>query len=203
MSKTQPKRRINRGFLVSMVLLGLVVLYVVATQLMLIPQRNELKNTADSVRLIYEDVSAMTQENAEKLQNDKTALAARQTEIEAKLSPLFVPDSGYLKPAVNTVMAELPSIAYGEFEIEAQEFVKAKTIRCLINEDTASLSMEYTYRVDGNFTNYRTEGLVKVEGGEQTVGMTLLFQKSGGEWKLYRVSNIYRDSYDSVEEASA
>ena len=201
MNETKPKRRLNRGFLVSMVLLSAVVLYVTATQLMLIPQKNDLKKTADSVRLIYEDISTISREDAENLQSNQTALAARQTEIQDKLSPLFVPDSGYLKPAVNTVMGELSSIAYGEFEIETQEFVKARTIRCMINEDTASLSMEYTYRVSGDFTNYRTEGLVKVEGGEQTVGMTLLFQKSGGEWQLYRLSSIYRDYYDSVEEA--
>ena len=43
MSEMKPKKRVNRGFIVSMVLLGAVVLYVIATQFMLIPQRNELK----------------------------------------------------------------------------------------------------------------------------------------------------------------
>ena len=37
MSEMKPKKRVNRGFIVSMVLLGAVVLYVIATQLMLIP----------------------------------------------------------------------------------------------------------------------------------------------------------------------
>ena len=114
-----------------------------------------------------------------------------------------VQDSGYLKPAVSLVMGEVGSIAYGDFLIHSQELEKARVGRCLINEDTASLSMEYTYRVSGDFTNYRTEGLVKVEDGQQTVDMTLIFQKSDGEWKLYRVSSLYRDSYKSIEEATA
>ena len=87
MNETKPKRRLNRGFLVSMVLLSAVVLYVTATQLMLIPQKNDLKKTADSVRLIYEDISTISREDAENLQSNQTALAARQTEIQDKLSP--------------------------------------------------------------------------------------------------------------------
>ena len=42
-----------------------------------------------------------------------------------------------------------------------------------------------------------------MEDGQQTVDMTLIFQKSDGEWKLYRVSSLYRDSYKSIEEATA
>ncbi len=145
----------------------------------------------------------MTQEDAARLDRDKAALSAKQAEIEAELAPLFVQDSGYLKPAVSLVMGEVGSIAYGDFLIHSQELEKARVVRCLINEDTASLSMEYTYRVSGDFTNYRTEGLVKVEDGQQTVDMTLIFQKSDGEWKLYRVSSLYRDSYKSIEEATA
>ena len=203
MSEMKPKKRVNRGFIVSMVLLGAVVLYVIATQLMLIPQRNELKKAADTVRQTFEGLATMTQEDAARLDRNKAALSAKQAEIEAELAPLFVQDSGYLKPAVSLVMGEVGSIAYGDFLIHSQELEKARVVRCLINEDTASLSMEYTYRVSGDFTNYRTEGLVKVEDGQQTVDMTLIFQKSDGEWKLYRVSSLYRDSYKSIEEATA
>lgn len=113
MSEMKPKKRVNRGFIVSMVLLGAVVLYVIATQLMLIPQRNELKKAADTVRQTFEGLATMTQEDAARLDRDKAALSAKQAEIEAELAPLFVQDSGYLKPAVSLVMGEVGSIAYG------------------------------------------------------------------------------------------
>lgn len=202
MSETKPKKRVNRGFVVSMVLLGAVVLYVAATQLMLIPQKNDLKKTADGIRQVFEELATMTQEEALALDGDKEALSAKQAEIEERIAPLFLPDSGYLKPAVSYVMGEVDSIAYGDVLIRSQELEKARVVRCLINEDTASLSMEYTYRVSGDFTNYRTEGLVQVEDGRQTVDMTLIFQKSEGKWKLYRLSSLYRDSYKSIEEAT-
>ena len=111
-------------------------------------------------------------------------------------------DSGYLKPALNTLMGEISSIAYGDTLIRSQELVKSKTAKCLINEDTASLTMEYTYKVSGDFMDYRTEGVVSVQDGKQTVYMTLIFQKSEGDWKLYRVSGLSRDSYDSIREAA-
>ena len=61
MSETKPKKRVNRGFLVSMVLLGVVVLYVTASQLMLIPQKNELRKTADSLRQVFDDIAPQHQ----------------------------------------------------------------------------------------------------------------------------------------------
>ena len=75
MSEMKPKKRVNRGFIVSMVLLGAVVLYVIATQLMLIPQRNELKKAADTVRQTFEGLATMTQEDAARLDRDKAALS--------------------------------------------------------------------------------------------------------------------------------
>ena len=76
MNETKPKKRINRGFLVSMVLLGVVVLYVAATQLMLIPQKNELRKTADSLRQVFDDIALTSQEDAKALGN-KAALTAK------------------------------------------------------------------------------------------------------------------------------
>lgn len=201
MSETKPKKRVNRGFLVSMVLLGVVVLYVTASQLMLIPQKNALRKTADSLRQVFDDIALTSQEDAKALGN-KAALTAKQKEIEETVAPLFVKDSGYLKPALNTLMGEISSIAYGDTLIRSQELVKSKTSKCLINQDTASLTMEYTYKVSGDFMDYRTEGVVSVQDGRQTVYMTLIFQKSEGDWKLYRVSGLSRDSYDSIREAA-
>ena len=89
MNETKPKKRINRGFLVSMVLLGVVVLYVAATQQMLIPQKNELRKTADSLRQVFDDIALTSQEDAKALGN-KAALTAKQKEIEETVAPLFV-----------------------------------------------------------------------------------------------------------------
>ena len=57
-------QRTNRGFWVSMVLLLAVVLYIAATQLMLIPQRKEIQELSDAVNKIWEETTLMTDEQA-------------------------------------------------------------------------------------------------------------------------------------------
>ena len=76
MKKKSFWQRTTRGFWVSMVLLLAVVLYIAATQLMLIPQRKEIQELSDAVNKIWEETTLMTDEQAAALNTAKEILDA-------------------------------------------------------------------------------------------------------------------------------
>ena len=200
MKNAAVRKPVNRGFVTSMVLLGVVVIYVLVTQLMLIPQKAQLKDLTREVQAIFQAQSALTDEQLEALKSGE-ALAARQKEVENSLSPLFDPDSGYIAASASNLLSELNSQAQGDLRIRDQQLARIKKEKVDISQDTAKADMQYEYVVDGSFYSYMEDGLVEVEDGRQTVTLSLTFKKVDGEWKIYRISSLYRDSYDSVQKA--
>lgn len=200
MKNATVRKPVNRGFVTSMVLLGVVVIYVLVTQLMLIPQKAQLKDLTREVQAIFQAQSALTDEQLEALKSGE-ALAARQKEVENSLSPLFDPDSGYIAASASNLLSELNSQAQGDLRIRDQQLARIKKEKVDISQDTAKADMQYEYVVDGSFYSYMEDGLVEVEDGRQTVTLSLTFKKVDGEWKIYRISSLYRDSYDSVQKA--
>lgn len=200
MKNAAVRKPVNRGFVTSMVLLGVVVIYVLVTQLMLIPQKAQLKDLTREVQAIFQAQSALTDEQLEALKSGE-ALAARQKEVENSLSPLFDPDSGYIAASASNLLSELNSQAQGDLRIRDQQLARIKKEKVDISQDTAKADVQYEYVVDGSFYSYMEDGLVEVEDGRQTVILSLTFKKVDGEWKIYRISSLYRDSYDSVQKA--
>lgn len=200
MKNAAVRKPVNRGFVTSMVLLGVVVIYVLVTQLMLIPQKAQLKDLTREVQAIFQAQSALTDEQLEALKSGE-ALAARQKEVENSLSPLFDPDSGYIAASASNLLSELNSQAQGDLRIRDQQLARIKKEKVDISQDTAKADVQYEYVVDGSFYSYMEDGLVEVEDGRQTVTLSLTFKKVDGEWKIYRISSLYRDSYDSVQKA--
>ncbi len=200
MKNATVRKPVNRGFVTSMVLLGVVVIYVLVTQLMLIPQKAQLKDLTREVQAIFQAQSALTDEQLEALKSGE-ALAARQKEVENSLSPLFDPDSGYIAASASNLLSELNSQAQGDLRIRDQQLARIKKEKVDISQDTAKADVQYEYVVDGSFYSYMEDGLVEVEDGRQTVTLSLTFKKVDGEWKIYRISSLYRDSYDSVQKA--
>lgn len=200
MKQPTVRKPVNRGFVASMVLLGLVVVYVLVTQLMLVPQKAQLKDLTGQIQAIFEEQSVLTDDQLEALKS-REALAARQKEVENLLSPLFDPDSGYTASSAGLLLSELNSQVAGDLRIRGQQLTRIKSEKYDISEDTAKASMEYEYMVDGGFYSYNQDGLVEVEGGRQTVNLDLTFKKVDGEWKIYRIGGLYRDSYESVQNA--
>lgn len=200
MKNATVRKPVNRGFVTSMVLLGVVVIYVLVTQLMLIPQKAQLKDLTREVQAIFQAQSALTDEQLEALKSGE-ALAARQKEVENSLSPLFDPDSGYIAASASNLLSELNSQAQGDLRIRDQQLARIKKEKVDISQDTAKADVQYEYVVDGSFYSYMEDGLVEVEDGRQTVTLSLTFKRVDGEWKIYRISSLYRDSYDSVQKA--
>ena len=200
MKNATVRKPVNRGFVTSMVLLGVVVIYVLVTQLMLIPQKAQLKDLTREVQAIFQAQSALTDEQLEALKSGE-ALAARQKEVENSLSPLFDPDSGYIAASASNLLSELNSQAQGDLRIRDQQLARIKKEKVDISQDTAKADVQYEYVVDGSFYSYMEDGLVEVEDGRQTVTLSLTFTKVDGEWKIYRISSLYRDSYDSGQKA--
>ena len=96
-------RRCNRGFVVSMALLAAVIIYVLVTQLMLIPVQASLEEKADAVR----DVLMDTYDYASSQQASALTMEGRQQwqeEVAAQLEPLFDENSDYLESSALTVM---------------------------------------------------------------------------------------------------
>lgn len=198
MKQPTVRKPVNRGFVVSLVLLALVAVYVLVTQLMLVPQKKQLKDLTVQIQEIFEQQSALTDQQLEALKS-KEALAARQKEVETSLSPLFHPDSGYAASSAGLLLSELNSQVQGELRIRDQRLSKMKKAKYDISEDTAKATLEYEYSVDGEFYSYEKDDLVEVKDGSQTVTLTLTFKRMDGEWKVYRIGSLYRDSYESVQ----
>ena len=171
MKKKSFWQRTNRGFWVSMVLLLAVVLYIAATQLMLIPQRKEIQELSDAVNKIWEETTLMTDEQAAALNTSKEKQDAVKARIRQGLSPLFVEGSSYLDSACDSLMA---------------------LDKCNIIEDTAQATYYYANRVSGRYYDYYNgEGDLKdMENIRQTLSLSLICQKVKGEWKIYRISGI-------------
>lgn len=200
MKQPTVRKPVNRGLVVSLVLLGLVAVYVLVTQLTLVPQKKQLKDLTSQIQTIFEEQSALTDLQLEALKS-REALADRQKEVEGRLSPLFHPDSGYTASSASLLLSELNSQVQGDLRIRDQQFIRIKNQKFDISEDTAKASMEYEYTVDGGFYSYNQDGLVEVEDGRQTVSLSLTFKRVDGEWKIYRIGGLYRDSYESVQNA--
>ena len=65
---------------------------------------------------------------------------------------------------------------------------------CRISDDVARLSVSYLYSVSGSRYNAGTESIEEVTDERQMIELSVICKKENGEWKLYRVSSLYRQT---------
>ena len=200
MKKKSVWKRMNRGFLVSMVLVAGVLIYVLVSQLMLIPEKQALRELADSVRQISDAGQIQTEETLRKLA-DPAEQAKELERIRKELEPYFVKDSSYLAVEAKALLDEILSQMDGERLTDLQLKEKDTEVEsCIIDGDTATIRMFYAFTVSGYFYDYndiaaRENGemkLKKAEDTDQYMRLYLTCKKENGEWKVFRFSEYYR-----------
>lgn len=200
MKKKSVWKRMNRGFLVSMVLAAGVLIYVLVSQLMLIPEKQALRELADSVRQISDAGQIQTEETLRKLA-DPAEQAKELERIRKELEPYFVKDSSYLAVEAKALLDEILSQMDGERLTDLQLKEKETEVEsCIIDGDTATIRMFYAFTVSGYFYDYndiaaRENGemkLKKAEDTDQYMRLYLTCKKENGEWKVFRFSEYYR-----------
>ena len=175
MKKKSVWKRMNRGFLVSMVLVAGVLIYVLVSQLMLIPEKQALRELADSVRQISDAGQIQTEETLRKLADPAEQAKALLDEILSQMDG-----------------ERLTDLRLKEKETEVES--------CIIDGDTATIRMFYAFTVSGYSYDYndiaaRENGemkLKKAEDTDQYMRLYLTCKKENGEWKVFRFSEYYR-----------
>ena len=182
-------RRCNRGFVVSMALLAAVIIYVLVTQLMLIPVQESLEEKADAVR----DVLMDTYDYASSQQASALTMEGRQQwqeEVAAQLEPLFDENSDYLESSALTVMGPAMEGLQRKTQVNGRELLKRERSAYMVDEDVASITMLYTYRISGHLYNPYSGEYVDVDDARQSVSLTLSLKKIDEEWKIYRICDL-------------
>ena len=201
MNKQSVWKRLNRGFLVSMILLAGVGLYVLVSQLLLIPERQTLRELADAVRQISDTIQVQEDSYLAQLQSSSDEQEKERNRLLEAMKPLFVKNSSYLPVSAQSFVDEILLQLEGErLTALAFEDNTARTENCTIQGDTATITMSYTYTVSGYFYDYddihSEDGKVQLkmaENVEQTYYLSLTCKKEDGEWRIFRVSDSFRN----------
>lgn len=182
-------QRVNRGVVVSLILLAAVAVYVLATQLMLLPAKREVRALGETVHKLYAQCVVMDDDALEALRTP-AAQAEKREEIRRQLEDSFAADSDYLPAAADALMNDVLTQADGFERIRSFQLVRQKVRKCKVDDDVASLTVEYRYRVDGDFQY--TGALQPVTGQMQELTVSLVARRQDGQWKIYRVSTVSR-----------
>lgn len=203
MKKKSFWKRTNRGFWVSMVLLAAVVVYVLVTQLMLIPQREEIRRLGEEVEALWQEATLLSDEQLAQLA-DPAALEAETERLKDKLEPLFVPDSDYLDAGVEYLSQEQQLVLSGDNRAKNREPDRVNVNRMNITEDTATAQFSFQYETDGDFFLYDDTspdgGSVQAaEDMGETLYLSLVCKRVDGQWKVFRISSLYSYVYEMYE----
>lgn len=190
-------RRVNRGFVVSMALLGAVVLYVIISQLMLIPDRTAVRQLTNDYRALMESTSKLSDTEIESLKSE-AALSAEKKQLKQQLAGLFVKDSGYIDGAVDLLVNNIQAQTQGMQRITARDEGVKNHDNWVISEDVANATVNYQYMMSGEAMDYTTEKMQKIENETQRLFLSLNFKKENGVWKIYRISNAYWEDAGSI-----
>lgn len=184
-------KRCNRGFIVSMALLIVVLLYVTVTQLMLMGEKRDIRDICAAVDNQFVQHVQMSADDLAGLKNDATRKKF-EAAVRDALKPYFVKDAAYLNEAVtsyvNTVM-ELPESDVYFTSIKDDDL--DDSIR--IDENTAAVSYTHNYTAQGVWPAYQSNGTVtegQPQKGQADVYMSLSMKQEDGAWKIYRVSAL-------------
>lgn len=186
-------RRVNRGLVVSMALLAAVIVYVLITQLMLIPEREQITKISDEFRELMESTSALDQQKTSSLK-DEQALKGEISSLKERLSKLFVEDSAYIDEAVQYLADNIQRQVEDIEQITKQSAGKKIEQASLIDQDIAKTTSNYVYTVSGEYNNPADQKTEVIEDAQRQLHLSINFKKVGKHWKIYRISNVYWDS---------
>lgn len=185
-----------------MVLLAAVVIYVAATQLMLIPQRAEIRTLTDYLNQSFEMVSVLDEETQEALKSE-AAFQKEQDAIREKMRPYFVEGSDYLDEAAATVGSMLRLSVEGDRQLTDLQPDGYKIEGCTIDNDVAKIQIAYRSRISGSYLDLWTEAVQEADGTLQWMHFSAICKKVDGKWKIYRLSNAYLQIGDFWQGVSA
>lgn len=198
MNKKPFWRRVNRGFVVSMALLAVVILYVLVTQLMLIPERKEIRTLTDSLLGLMEQSAKLTDDQIKTLETEG-GTAQEKTRLLKELEPLFIKDSDYLADAAQMLLQqELDQTGEYAQRVSSLNDRTRKRLRILVEQDVATAGGEYRYKTSGSYTDYGTGEKKDVSDVGQSAYFTVSLKKTNDGWKIFRVSSV---SWSSLQHA--
>ena len=179
-------RRVNRGFLVSMVLLAAVLIYVLVTQLMLIPQRRQLADLANRAGDAIMSVENLSAPGTPEEQRKAVYLEG----LMGDLKPLFSEDSEYVSAAAQQAVQSLYDRLGTDQRITSQQRSVNKITGYTIDEDVATVTLENTYALSGQLYIARDDTIENVDNAIQRLNLRLIMKKVGEEWRIYRISSL-------------
>ena len=187
-------RRVNRGFVVSMALLAIVAVYVLVTQLMLLPDKQAVRALANDVRTLVETNSMLSEEEIAALQ-DPAALEKKKADIRAELKPLFVEDGANLESTAASIDNIIDLQVNGMRLIEMRGEKKNNSVKCQIDQDVATVSVYCRYeKSQGKFWEQAMEEMVD-DYADEYVNLQFVCKKVGDSWKIYRSSTMLMDAH--------
>lgn len=192
MNKRPFWRRVNRGAVLSLALLGLAVLYVLATQLMLLPAKQELRTLGESVHDLALPYLAPSDSELERLSDLEEAERAKEA-LEEKLDSLFVKDAQYLEQSAADILEMATRQLDMGMRLRSLQLDSVAVKNCTISEDTGHVQLAYRYRVRGQFYDYHTNGLTEESEEEMTLFITLACKQTDNDWRIHRVAHIAWD----------
>lgn len=194
MNKKPFWKRVNRGAVVFAVLAVVVLAYVVATQLMLIPKKAELRALSDQVCALAEPYCTPDDALLQQLEAGKEPPKADLAALKEKLRPLFGEDTQYLDAAVSALWGPaLWQADNSDLHVDSLILLNRYTVSCHVSEETAQIHMCYEYRGSGTFTNWET-GLKENES-DLDLDIVLSCRYEDGAWKLYRVHSVQLNTF--------
>lgn len=173
-----------------MVLLAAVVIFVAATQLMLIPQRAEIRALTDYLNKSFETVSVLDEETQKALESE-VAFKKEQEAIRERIRTCFVEDSDYLEEAAATVGSMLRLSVDGDRQLTDLQPDGYKIEGCTIDNDVAKIQIAYRSRISGTYRDLWTDAVQEADGTLQWTHISAICKKVDGKWKIYRLSNVY------------
>lgn len=189
MNKKPFWKRVNRGFVFSMVLLATVLVYIAVEQIMLIPERREIRDLADKYLSMCEQVYRLSKEQISELESQSPKFEKETKRLKDELANYFVKDSGYLDDSVEPIMSLIRTQVTGDEQVTSINGVKKKNETITIDQDVAKFSATYSYTLSGKFYDYRNDKLAEVNDAEKDFFLRISFKKVDGKWKIYRISD--------------
>ncbi|NLN81068.1 MAG: hypothetical protein GX136_00750 [Clostridiales bacterium] len=198
MEKKHFWKRTNRGFVVSMALLAIVLVYVIVGQLMLIPDHSAIQKLTDKYREMIEETSMLTESQITALKKSG-ALEAEGKRLKNELSEYFVKDSAYIDEAVSILLKNIQQQTNGYERITKRSKGRRTDKSNIIDQNIAKTEVTYLYKSSGEYMDYSTEKMEQANDVKQELYIEMSCKKDGGEWKIYRVSMAMLDSLSSTQ----
>lgn len=185
-------KRVNRGAVLSLALAGAALLYVLTTQLLLLPDKRELRELAESVHTLAAPYLAPSDSELLRLtqpEEQKREIRA----LETAMQPLFVEEAQYIGQSAEDVLAMATGQQELGMRLRTLRLEELSTGNCTISEDTGYIQLVGRYAVSGQFYDYHTNQLTDEHEEEMTLYLTLACKETDNGWRIHRVTHFAWD----------